>query len=68
MSKSRPTLTTFNVIICGAKILNAYLKKRSTKVFLTLRRDQGGRTVLMVIKVLIAKVTGYLNHTLIVTP
>lgn len=61
-------LTAFNVIICRAEILNAYLKKHSTKVLLTLRRDQEGRTVLTLIKVLTAEVKGYLNHTLIAIP
>jgi len=60
--------TALNVIICGAEILNAYLRKHSAKVLLTLRRDQEGRTVLMLIKVFTAKGTGYLNHTLIVIP
>lgn len=50
-------------IIGGAEILYAYLKKHSTKVLLSLRRDQAGRAALMLVEVLIAEDTGHLNHT-----
>lgn len=52
----------------AAQTFSAYLKKRSTKVLLTVRKDQEGTTVLMLINVLAASVPGYLGPTLMVIP